>query len=189
MSENIATEVAAIIESFSAEQRASAIADQQRQKVTVARQLAPGSQVVFEAVIDRASEQSEIDGLLDRLVAATDRQEAMIQLAAHLGQLRLDQGLLERQKKDYARNNAKFVAEDEARSARRHAVNDVTVDPKHRSALDQIRTGIEETQAQIEERIWTIDECRRIIAGQTRLEAIETTMRLREKAAEAKRAA
>src|SRR6266566_7459875 len=109
--------------------------------------------------------------------------------AAHLGQLRLDQGLLERQKKDYARNNAKFVAEDEARSARRHAVNDVTVDPKHRSALDQIRTGIEETQAQIEERIWTIDECRRIIAGQTRLEAIETTMRLREKAAEAKRAA
>jgi len=188
---DIATEVAAIIESFAAEQRATAIADQQRQKMTLARKLADDTQLVFEAVVDRTTDRAELDATLDRIAAAGDRQEAMIALGAHLIQLRLDQGLLERRKKDLAFHVAKFKAEAEVRRSKRHSVlpGGEELRSIDQANLNQISTGIEEAQAQIQERIWTIDECRRIIAGQSRLEAIETTMRLREKAGEAKRAA
>jgi hypothetical protein len=167
MSTALAAEVAAVLEAFGAEQRARALDETKRTRITLTRTVSSGFQLGFETVVDQAAEKAEIDALLDRMVGAAERQEAVAQLEQDIQSLAIDQGTLAGQIKDLARREAEYRAENERVSAGRREA--IALSKQQRAALDQLRTGIEEAKRTIDRRRERMAQCRRIIAGESRL--------------------
>jgi hypothetical protein len=179
---------AAVLDEFSAQQRALAIGQASKQRIMWSRTIGGGgNNVSFEAMIDDTAEPAELNALLDKMADAGDRQEARAQLDLHMRQLRLDLGTLEREKAGYAKHYQDITEQNMAASANRR--REVTFSKPQIQELERMRVSLREAEAAIEERKLTIGECRRIVGGQSRIEAAEETQRQREAQAAARPAA
>jgi hypothetical protein len=167
----IAAEIAAILEAFGAEQRSRALAEASRTRITLTRTVSSGFQLGFETVVDQTSDKAEIDALLDRMVGAAERQEAIAQLESDIQSLAIDQGTLAGQIRDLARREAEYRDDNERASAGRRGP--IALSKQQRAALDQIRAGVEESKRMIDRRRERMEQCRRIIAGESRLAIAE----------------
>lgn len=167
----LAAEVAAVLEAFGAEQRQRALAETQRTRITLTRSISSGFQIGFETVVDQDADRTEIDSLLDRMVGAAERQEAVAQLEQDIQSLAIDQGTLLGQIKDLARHEAEFAAENERASAGRRG--SMGLSKQQQAALAQLRTGIEESKRQLDRRRERMAVCRAVIAGERRLAVAE----------------
>jgi hypothetical protein len=179
---------AAVLDEFSAQQRAMAIGETRKQRIMWSRTIGGGgNNVSFEAVVDDTADAAELNALLDKMADAGDRQEARAQLDLHMRQLRLDLGTLEREKANYARHYQDITELNLVASQNRR--REVTFTKSQTQELERMRVSLHEAEAAIEERRLTIGECKRIVGGQSRIEAAEETQRQREAQAAARPAA
>jgi hypothetical protein len=179
---------AAVLDEFVAAQRAQAIGETRKQRIMWSRTIGGGgNNVSFEAVVDDTAEPAELNALLDKMANAGDRQEARAMLDISMRQLRLDLGTLEREKAGYAKHYQDITEQNMAASQNRR--REVTFTKSQTQELERMRTSLREAEAAIEERRLLNDECKRIIAGQSRIEAVEETQRQREAQAAARPAA
>jgi hypothetical protein len=170
---------AAILDEFSAHQRALAIGETRKQRIMWSRTIGGGgNNVSFEAVVDDTVDAAELNALLDKMADAGDRQEARAQLDLHMRQLRLDIGVLEREKASYAKHYQDITEQNMVASQNRR--KEVTFTKSQTQEMERMRTSLREAEAAIDERRLTIGECKRIVGGQSRIEAVEETQRQRE---------
>lgn len=170
MSEFVA-EVAAVLEAFSEEQRRRALDETRRIRMTLTRNIGPATQIGFETVFDQIADKAEIDMLLDRMLAAAERQEAAHDLLGHHMHLAMKQHELQGKMKDLVQIQEQFKQENEIASTGRRT--SIGMSKQQRAALDQRRKEIEEIKDSLDLRRATMEECRRVLAGETKLAVAE----------------
>lgn len=170
MSEMVA-EIAALLEAFSEEQGRRALNETRRTRMTLTRAISGGFQLGFETVVDQEADKAEIDAILDRMVGAAERQEAIAQLEQDHANLLIEEGLLAAKIKDLARRQAEYGHDNETASKGRREL--VVLTKQQRANLDQMRIDIEGTRDQLTRRRERMAVCRRVVAGERRLDVAE----------------
>lgn len=164
MSESkLAVEVAAVLDEFTAAQRAQAIGQARLQKLVFARQIGEG-QIQFEAVIDETADAGEIYTMLSRVETAADRLKAKVDLSGHYARILNIVSQIEMSRKKLAEDAVKFDAQNAVRSAGRRIP--IARTEQQNTALQQHGEAIREGFDRIAETEKAIAECRRILDGE-----------------------
>ena len=125
-------------------------------------QLVEGRKLSWESKLDATCEQSDMDELLDRVFAATERQKARSELRAAKDNVIKLKVRIELQEQQYAREEAKqmvrFGAGRKQGSFRRTEAQD--------AALGQIMTTIASLRADVPMAEWNVKRLEAIIAGE-----------------------
>src|SRR5215469_2380070 len=175
---DVAAEVVSLIEDIKAAERASTLEKQNVQKISFVAQIVganqgSGRQIVSEFVLPIDAEIGEVHAALDRLTDAADRQQAKIDILYHLQQMRIDIGTRDREARALSAKRERFSLElERAGEGRRQQPG---LSDKQRAELQTMQIGLDEQSARILERQLSIDECRLIIGGMSRIEAMEKT--------------
>jgi hypothetical protein len=162
MTENLAVEVAAVLEEFSAAERARGVTAARMQKLVFQRQVGEGA-IVFEAVIDETADAKEIYAMLERVEAAADRLKAKVDLSGHYGRILNNIALIEQARKRLAEETVEYEANNAA--ANRNRRTPIILTDAQSSNLKQHRTAIKDCFDKIEETQKAISECRRVLDG------------------------
>lgn len=177
MSESkLAIEVAAVLEEFSANQRAQGIAQARLQKIVFARQVGDG-QVQFEAVIDETADASEIYTMLNRIDAASNRLKAARDLECHYDRLLNLCNQIEMSQNALSSDQARFRAENAKRNSGKREAQPMPA--SHQVILDQHETAIRDAWAKIDDLMKAVTECRRVIGGADQTEVMGQQVRKR----------
>jgi hypothetical protein len=160
----------AVLDEFAAAQRAAALGQAKRQRITVTRPLGD-LHVQFELVVDEGSSPAEIYEVLAPLDAALDRLKAKVDLASHYERINDICGQIDLAVNKLAGERAKFQAENEVLNETRRAP--VVLTTAQRSALDHHRGTIRDHFVRIEEVKIAAGECMSILKGASRLELLD----------------
>jgi hypothetical protein len=154
----------AILDQFAAEQRALALAQTAKQKITIVRNIGQICQVNYETVIEQGAPAEEIFRLLEPIDGAIDRLKAKSDLSDHYNLSANDCGQIEMTVKRLAGLRIQFAAENARRGQNRR--QEVGLSATQQTSLDEARRTIRELFEKIEERRLAIAECRRVLDGE-----------------------
>jgi hypothetical protein len=158
MSENLATEVAAILDAFRADERKAALAEAKKMRITLTHNVTQaGPQLFFETVADQDMEKAELDAFLDGLMLAAKRQEAIAELELHEHHLRIE----EKNLRDRIRELDKMRNDMELRNiTQRPGRRGNELPPKQQADLTNMGTTIEASKEALATRRRTMAEIR-----------------------------
>lgn len=83
--------------------------------ISIQAAVGDGLQIVFQTHVDQATPPKELNAMLDRLTAATKRQQAKVDLVALEKNLKVNLAQLERQREDRSRIEATLSTPDPTR--------------------------------------------------------------------------
>ena len=163
MTTEIATELGAILDEYTAAQRRDAIAQANKQRVTFVRPLGSG-QIVCEMVVDEGESAVSIYEKLASVEAAADRLKAKHDLIDHYGRVLGNINQIEMARKKLAEMVVESDAKRAAASINRR--NLVPIADADKAAQKQQSDAIKELFARIDENQKEIAECKRILNGE-----------------------
>lgn len=181
--QDIASEVAAIIEAFRAEERAAALAEAKKTRATYTFTLPDNAHLGFETVIDQSAEPEEISGLLETMMRVVKQREAKVLLVAQLKQIQALRREIVQMHKNLAAAQVRYESENATRNENRRVA--VAMTPKQAADLQSQRLAIKGREDTIAEHWIEVDELERVIAGQDWIEAVKETEKKRAEAAKA----
>lgn len=175
----LAVEVAAVLDEFAASQRALALDQAKKQRLTVMRSIGEhGGQVSFETMIDEGASADEIYQLIAPLDGALDRLKAKSDLSDHYFRILNKCGEIEQATHKLAEDQVTFSAQNRERNKSRR-VETVGMTPPQRATIDGHRTTIRDGFARIEELWKAVAECRRILGGEDPFQVLDEQVRTR----------
>lgn len=175
----LAVEVAAVLDEFAAAQRAQALDQAKRQRITVVRSIGEhGGQVHFETVIDEGASADEIFRLIAPLDGALDRLKAKSDLSDHYFRILNKCGEIEQAMHKAAEDQVTFSAQNRERNKSRR-VEVVGMTAPQRATLDGHRTSIRAGMARIDELWKAVAECRRILGGEDPFQVLDEQVKTR----------
>jgi hypothetical protein len=155
---------AALLDQFAAEQRALALTQTAKQKITIVRNIGQICQVNYETVIEQGAPAEEIFRLLEPIDSAIDRLKAKSDLSDHYNHSANDCGQIEMAVRRLAGLRIQFAAENTRRGQNRR--QEVGLSATQQTSLDEARRTIRDLFEKIEERKLAIAECRRVLGGE-----------------------
>jgi hypothetical protein len=155
---------AALLDQFAAEQRALALTQTKKQKITIVRNIGQICQVNYETVVDEGAGADEIFNLLEGIDGAIDRLKAKSDLSDHYNLSANECGQIEMAVKRLAGLRIQFAAENTRRGQNRR--QEVGLSATQQTSLDEARRTIRDLFEKIEERKLAIAECRRVLGGE-----------------------
>jgi hypothetical protein len=168
---DLAGEIAAILEAFTEEQRRRVLEQNRQTRITLTRTVSSGFQLGFETIVDQGALKDEIDELLDRMVGAAERQEAVAQLEQDIASLAIDEGILKGKAADLVRIRSEYALEAQTSSSGRR--QSVGLSKQQQAHLQQLHAEIEELKRQVDRRRERMNTCRAVISGMRRLDVAE----------------
>jgi hypothetical protein len=161
----IATEIAAILDTYTLRQRELAIAQQHKGRLALTRNVGEGLQVSYEIQVEDGADVAEIYGRLATVDKALDRLKAKSDLSDHYFRILNKCGEIELAMTNLARESVRFEADRVARNANRRVARLEPTD-QQKAALQAYRKTISEGFERITELQKAIAECRRVFDGE-----------------------
>ena len=144
-------DIAGFVEDMRAQERADALAKAEKTRITFEHMFSvpgrSGPRICFETVVDQGIEPHELDALLDDMVRAVKRREAIEYIEASRGWIESQYEQIRSLMRDRAAEETRFNAENAARSVGRR--NPVELTKQQQAALATYRKNAEVTRAQI----------------------------------------
>jgi hypothetical protein len=160
--EDLAT-FAAVLEEFAAAERARALTETRKQRISVARRV--GDQNIgFEIVVDEGSAAAEIFDLMAPIDSAIDRLKAKADLSDHYTQMANLAGTIEVSLNHIATARAEFETVNAKRNLQRR--EPITYTDAQLRNIDASQTAIRDSFEKIAEKRKCVAECLRILAGE-----------------------
>ena len=163
MTTEIATELGALLDEFTAAQRRDAISQANKQRLTFVRPLGTG-QIVCEMVVDEAEDAVSIYEKLARVEAAADRLKAKVDLSDHYSRVLGSINQIEMARKKLAEMVVESDAKRASASINRRAL--VPISDADKIAQKQQRDSMKALFENIDETQKAIAECKRILDGE-----------------------
>ena len=161
----IAAELLAILDTYTGEQRARALAEQRRARIALTRTIGEGLQVSYEVNVDEHEGVKEIYDRLAPVDAALDRLKAKGDILDRYGRLLMTCGEIENTMRTLAQHQVKFEAERVARNSGRRVQREEPTDLQ-KGTLSQIRQSIRELWDRVDDYQARIAECKRVLEGE-----------------------
>ena len=173
----LATEVAAVLDEFTAAQRRQALTEARKQRITIVRNVSQACQVTYETVIDEGTDAQEIfdklapiDGAVDRLKAKADFSDFLNRILNDSQGLELDVHKLASQRTGFEEENVR------ASQGRRLEVG---MTSQQTAQLNETRRTIRIAFEKIDELQKAAGEVRRILDGEDPFVVLQEQIRNR----------
>ena len=157
---------AAILDEFAASQRALALTQTNKQRITLRRNVASNCEIVLEKVLDADASAAELYQAIEPVSGAIDRLANFVEMRSWYDRLAEAVNMLTVEIKTLAADQVTIQSENEERN------RDRRVPKLHRAAhadrvkLDNHRTSIRSLNADIDTYKKEIANCRRVIGGE-----------------------
>jgi hypothetical protein len=167
---------AAVLDEFAASQRALALGQAKRQRVTLTTVVGT-MQVQFETLVDEGSAPEEIFEALAPIDTSIERLRAKVDLSKHLNSISSECGLIEMTARKLSEERARFHADNEERNQNRRTA--VVLTGPQLATLAQLRREIDASFVKIEGFENDAAECRRVVDGEETLSVLESRVAAR----------
>jgi len=180
---------AAILDEFAASQRALALTQTNKQRITLRRNVASNCEIVLEKVLDADASAAELYQAIEPVSGAIDRLANFVEMRSWYDRLAEAVNMLTVEIKTLAADQVTIQSENEERNRDRRVPKLHRASLADRVKLDNHRTSIRSLNADIDTYKKEIANCRRVIGGEDPFavldEKIETNLgKLRGMAAE-----
>jgi len=158
---------AAILDEFAASQRALALTQTNKQRITLRRNVASNCEIVLEKVLDADASAAELYQAIEPVSGAIDRLANFVEMRSWYDRLAEAVNMLTVQVKTLAEDQVTIQSENEERNRSRRVPGvPVVVGKLQRAKLDNHRTSIRALNANIDTYKKEIANCRRVIGGE-----------------------
>jgi hypothetical protein len=167
--EDLAT-FAAVLEEFAAAERARALTETRKQRISVARHVGDQN-IAFEIVVDEGSSAAEIFDLMAPIDSAIDRLKAKADLSDHYREILNLTGRIEVSINKIAAERAEYEKANAKRNLQRR--EPITYTDAQLRNIEASQSAIRENFEKIAEQRKCVAECLRILAGENPFEVLD----------------